>query len=127
MYGTIYYYHTIVCSLVNITATVFALLFNLGPLSVLRANNRKNLMPIIPDLSNYMFNFIMSMTSFEKSKIFQLGRVVLLSLDRAIIHIRFIRYRLKIGRKAFNTLMLKQHKQSLILYVRIEIFRSHIQ
>lgn len=39
------------------------------------------------------------------------------SLDRAIIHIRFISYRLKIGRKAFNTLMLKHHKQSLLLYV----------
>ncbi|KAK8804609.1 hypothetical protein WA538_004247 [Blastocystis sp. DL] len=103
MYGTLFYYHTIMCSTVNIIATTFALLFNLGPLSVLRANNRKNLMPTIPDLSESTFNYIMSITSFEK--------------NRAIIHIRFIRYRLKIGRKAFNSLMLKQYKSSLQLYL----------
>ena len=67
MYGTLFYYHTIICSTVNIIATTFALLFNLGPLSVLRANNRKNLMPTIPDLSESTFNYIMSITSFEKS------------------------------------------------------------
>lgn len=68
MYGTFYYYHTIVCSTVNIIATTFALLFNLGPLSVFRANNRKNLMPTIPDLSESAFNYIMSVTTFEKSE-----------------------------------------------------------
>ena len=67
MYGTIFYYHSIVCSLTNIIASAFALLFNLGPLSVSRANNRKNLMPTIPDLSEGTFNYIMSVTSFEKS------------------------------------------------------------
>ncbi len=67
MYGTLFYYHTIICSIVNIIATSFALLFNLGPLSVLRANNRKNLMPTIPDLSEGTFNYIMSVTTFQKS------------------------------------------------------------
>ena len=60
MYGTLFYYHTIICSIVNIIATSFALLFNLGPLSVLRANNRKN-------LSEGTFNYIMSVTTFQKS------------------------------------------------------------
>ena len=67
MYGTLFYYHTIICSIVNIIATSFALLFTLGPLSVLRANNRKNLMPTIPDLSEGTFNYIMSVTTFQKS------------------------------------------------------------
>lgn len=67
MYGTFFYCHTIICSTVNIIATTFALLFNLGPLSVLRANNRKNLMPTIPDLSEGTFNYIMSVTTFHKS------------------------------------------------------------
>lgn len=70
MYGTIFYYHTLVCSLVNVIATSFALLFNLGPLSALRANNRKNLMPTIPDLSEGVFNYIMSVTTFHKSSFF---------------------------------------------------------
>ncbi|KAK8824475.1 hypothetical protein WA577_006872 [Blastocystis sp. JDR] len=103
MYGTLFYYHTIICSIVNIIATSFALLFNLGPLSVLRANNRKNLMPTIPDLSEGTFNYIMSVTTFQK--------------NRAIIHINFIRYNLRIGRKAFNSLLLKQYKDSLKLYL----------
>ena len=103
MYCTLYYYHTIVCSATNIIATTFALLFNLGPLSVFRANNRKNLMPTIPDLSESAFNYIMSVTTFDK--------------NRAVIHINFIRYRLRIGRKAFNSLMLKQYKPSLQLYL----------
>ena len=70
MDNTIFYYHTILCSIVNMIATMFALLFNLGPLSVLRANNRKNLMPTIPDLSESTFNYILSITTFQKS-IFQ--------------------------------------------------------
>ncbi|KAK8808189.1 hypothetical protein WA171_001411 [Blastocystis sp. BT1] len=111
MYGTIFYYHSIVCSLTNIIASAFALLFNLGPLSVLRANNRKNLMPTIPDLSEGTFNYIMSVTSFEK--------------NRAVIHISFIRYRLKIGRKAFNSLMLKQYKVSLQLY--LSLIAQHLE
>lgn len=41
----------------------------------------------------------------------------LFTVDRAVIHINFIRYRLRIGRKAFNSLMLKQYKSSLQLYV----------
>ena len=40
-----------------------------------------------------------------------------MELDRAIIHIRFIRYNLRIGRRAFNSLLLKQYKDSMKLYV----------
>lgn len=41
----------------------------------------------------------------------------IMKVDRAIIHIRFIRYNLRIGRRAFNSLLLKQYKDSLKLYV----------